>query len=222
MEADETKTGPVRRGASTRPHRLMVPNPETATRPHFMIGDDLYLPALEQARRDRVSVSAVVNYGLRRFTRGSRPGDKTGRPRKELPVKVAAALRRLAASDPGRLNAYLRALSDAGYTLAAIGAVLGVSRQAVDQRIRQGPRDMPDGLPAVPTSPLREAVTAVANRPKTERSDRGLILEGDVYEATKVKANRLGLRVLDVVEYVLAEYVLGRLPLPEDTRKDPL
>jgi Winged helix-turn-helix DNA-binding len=77
-----------------------------------------------------------------------------------LPERVAARLRELRSSGRSELlSGTLAALTEAGWPLRSLAEALGISRQAVQARVRRlaraGPRDLRDPLrdPAVPCEP---------------------------------------------------------------------
>lgn len=67
-----------------------------------------------------------------------------------VPDDVASELRRLYAdtADSDRLNTYMRALHDAGWTLASIGIAIGITRERVRQRVALGATDSSVTVPA--------------------------------------------------------------------------
>ena len=109
---------------------------------------------LDQERRGRVkarlagegrTMSEVVTHGLRQYVQGAtaRPGalpdaaPAAGEPPR-LPERVAARLRELRSSGHTEvLSATLAALSEAGWPLRSLAEALGVSKQAVQSRIRR-------------------------------------------------------------------------------------
>ncbi len=120
---------------------------------------------LDQEQRQRLrarlaregrTMSEVVTHGLRQYvlTRGdsvSPGGRPPGGPR--LPERVAARLRELRSSGRSELlSGTLAALNEAGWPLRSLGEALGISRQAVQARVRRRARA---GLrdPAVPCEP---------------------------------------------------------------------
>ena len=110
--------------------------------------------------REGRTMSEVVTQGLRQYVqgvlaRGGSPAKSPEPPR--LPERIAARLRELRSS--GRsdlLSATLAALSEAGWPLRPLAEALGVSRQAVQARVRRlaraGHRN-PLRDPAVPCEP---------------------------------------------------------------------
>jgi antitoxin component of RelBE/YafQ-DinJ toxin-antitoxin module len=112
--------------------------------------------------RDGRTMSEVVTHGLRQYVaharhRAAAVGDG-GAP--QLPERVAARLRELRSSGRSEvLSGTLAALTEAGWPLRSLAEALGISRQAVQARVRRlaraGPRDLRDPLrdPAVPCEP---------------------------------------------------------------------
>ena len=139
---------------------------------------------LDQEQRQRLrarlaregrTMSEVVTNGLRQYVLargdgtspgGGPPGDPPGHgglpaphtPR--LPERVATRLRELRSSGRSELlSGTLAALTEAGWPLRSLAEALGVSRQAVQARVRRlaraGPHELRDPLrdPAVPCEP---------------------------------------------------------------------
>jgi DNA-directed RNA polymerase specialized sigma24 family protein len=78
-----------------------------------------------------------------------------GRPVRELPEQAVLELRRLYAMDETHLlDAYLRALAEAGWGYQPSATVLGVARQTIHQRVLRGSLEC-EGLPEVPALPTR-------------------------------------------------------------------
>jgi antitoxin component of RelBE/YafQ-DinJ toxin-antitoxin module len=128
---------------------------------------------LDQEQRQRIrarlaregrTMSEVVTHGLRQYVAHARHraaavgGADGGAP--QLPERVAARLRELRSSGRSEvLSGTLAALTEAGWPLRSLAEALGISRQAVQARVRRlaraGPRDLRDPLrdPAVPCEP---------------------------------------------------------------------
>src|SRR5689334_14890928 len=134
---------------------------------------------LDQERRQRLrarlaregrTMSEVVTNGLRQYVAGTRHRDGAGGPGRlgapPLPERVAARLRELRSSGRSELlSGTLAALNDAGWPLRSLAEALGISRQAVQARVRRrakaGLRD--PGVPCEPPPPFpqrREASPA--------------------------------------------------------------
>jgi len=123
---------------------------------------------LDQEQRQRLrarlaregrTMSEVVTHGLRQYVQHARHRDgllgRDGPP--VLPERVAARLRELRSSGRSELlTGTLAALNEAGWPLRSLAEALGVSRQAVQARVRRlarsGLRD-PVRDPAVPCEP---------------------------------------------------------------------
>jgi antitoxin component of RelBE/YafQ-DinJ toxin-antitoxin module/lambda repressor-like predicted transcriptional regulator len=103
---------------------------------------------LDQEQRQRLrarlaregrTMSEVVTHGLRQYVKHARHGagpGKAGTP--VLPERVAARLRELrSAGHSDLLSATLAALNDAGWPLRPLAEALGISRQAVQARVRR-------------------------------------------------------------------------------------
>jgi antitoxin component of RelBE/YafQ-DinJ toxin-antitoxin module len=98
--------------------------------------------------REGQTMSEVVTHGLRQYVQRARRGDGTGRTGAEpatvtaagglvLPDRVAARLRELRSSGRSELlSATLAALREAGWPLRPLAEALGITKQAVQRRIR--------------------------------------------------------------------------------------
>ena len=129
-------------------------------------------------------MSEVVTHGLRQYVlaRGNSvspgrrpPGDPPGHgglpaphtPR--LPERVAARLRELRSSGRSEiLSGTLAALNEAGWPLRSLAEALGISRQAVQARVRRALAGLRDpGVPCEPPPPFpqRRVASAAGLRP---------------------------------------------------------
>ena len=123
---------------------------------------------LDQERRQRLrarlaregrTMSEVVTNGLRQYVAAARQrgADAAGLGAPVLPERVAARLRELRSSGRSELlSGTLAGLTEAGWPLRSLAEALGVSRQAVQARVRRlaraGHRN-PLRDPAVPCEP---------------------------------------------------------------------
>ncbi|MGH3288407.1 MAG: hypothetical protein ACRDPD_27620, partial [Streptosporangiaceae bacterium] len=99
--------------------------------------------------REGRTMSEVVTHGLRQYVQGATAArdaaPAAGEPPR-LPERVAARLRELrSAGHSELLSATLAALSEAGWPLRSLADALGVSKQAVQRRIRRGAPGVLDG-----------------------------------------------------------------------------
>jgi len=189
---------------------------------------------LDQEQRQRIrarlaregrTMSEVVTHGLRQYVlaRGDSvspgrrpPGDPPGHgglpaphtpgpPR--LPERIAGRLRELRSSGRSELlSGTLAALNEAGWPLRSLGEALGISRQAVQARVRRrakaGPHD--PGVPCEPPPPFpqrRVASPAGLRQHLTIKIDHTL----------RVSAHRAaadeGSSLTQVVEAILDRYL---------------
>ena len=122
---------------------------------------------LDQERRQRLrarlaregrTMSEVVTHGLRQYVQAARHRDGAGGLGVPvLPERMAARLRELRSSGRSELlSGTLAGLTEAGWPLRSLAEALGVSRQAVQARVRRlaraGLRD-PVRDPVVPCEP---------------------------------------------------------------------
>ena len=185
--------------------------------------------------REGRTMSEVVTNGLRQYVLavlargdsvspgGGPPGDppghgglpaphtpgppRPGPPRPVLPERVAARLRELRSSGRSELlSGTLAALNEAGWPLRSLGEALGISRQAVQARVRRRARaDLRDpGVPCEPPPPFpqRRVASPAGLRPHlTIKIDHTL----------RVSAHRAaadeGSSLTQVVEAILDRYL---------------
>ena len=179
--------------------------------------------------REGRTMSEVVTNGLRQYVAtvlargdsispgGKPPGDpphgglpaphtpRPGPPR--LPERVAARLRELRSSGRSELlSGTLAALNEAGWPLRSLGEALGISRQAVQARVRRraraGLRD--PGVPCEPPPPFpqrREASPAGLRPHLTIKIDHTLRVSAHQAAADE------GSSLTQVVEAILDRYL---------------
>src|SRR5580658_3237287 len=168
--------------------------------------------------REGRTMSEVVTHGLRQYvavlTRGGDPPEPpahggTARPPvpPQLPERIAARLRELRSSGRSELlSATLAALSEAGWPLRPLAEALGISRQAVQARVR---RRIPAALRRQVTSceppppfPQRRVASTNGHRPH---------LTIKIDDALRAAAHRAaahdGRSLSQVVEAILDRYV---------------
>jgi antitoxin component of RelBE/YafQ-DinJ toxin-antitoxin module len=187
---------------------------------------------LDQEQRQRLrarlaregrTMSEVVTNGLRQYVlargdaalpggqppgHGGLPAPHTpGPPRPRLPERVAARLRELRSSGRSELlSGTLAALNEAGWPLRSLGEALGISRQAVQARVRRraraGLRD--PGVPCEPPPPFpqRRVASPAGLRPHlTIKIDHTLRVSAHQAAADE------GSSLTQVVEAILDRYL---------------
>ena len=160
--------------------------------------------------REGRTMSEVVTQGLRQYVqgvlaRGGSPAKSPEPPR--LPERIAARLRELRLS--GRsdlLSATLAALSEAGWPLRPLAEALGISKQAVQRRIRRRIpaelRGRVTNFEPPPPFPHRREASANGHRPHlTIKIDHAL------RAAAHQAAAREGSSLSQVVETILDRYL---------------
>src|SRR6266581_5674856 len=175
---------------------------------------------LDQERRQRLrarlaregrTMSEVVTNGLRQYVAGTRHRDGADGPGRlgapALPERIAARLRELRSSGRSELlSGTLAALNDAGWPLRSLAEALGISRQAVQARVRRrakaGLRD--PGVPCEPPPPFpqRRVASPAGLRPH---------LTIKIDQTLRVSAHRAaadeGSSLTQVVEAILDRYL---------------
>jgi antitoxin component of RelBE/YafQ-DinJ toxin-antitoxin module len=167
--------------------------------------------------RDGRTMSEVVTHGLRQYVlevlaRGSDPPEPAVSPRGSavgrlmLPEGVAARLRELRSSGRSEtLSATLAALSEAGWPLRPLADALGVSRQAVQARVRQAPADLRrrvTNCEPPPPFPHRRVASANGFRPHLT-----IKIDQTLRAAAHRAAAREGSSLSQVVETILDRYL---------------
>ena len=136
---------------------------------------------LDQEQRQRLrarlaregrTMSEVVTNGLRQYVAAARQrgADAAGLGAPVLPERVAARLRELRSSGRSELlSGTLAALTEAGWPLRSLAEALGISRQAVQARVRRlartGLRDPAVPCEPPPPFPQRRVASASGLRP---------------------------------------------------------
>jgi len=180
---------------------------------------------LDQERRQRLrarlaregrTMSEVVTNGLRQYVlaRGGDPPKHPGHrglpgphtPSPRLPERVAARLRELRSSGRSELlSGTLAALNDAGWPLRSLAEALGISRQAVQARVRRALAGLRDpGVPCEPPPPFpqRRVASAAGLRPHmTIKIDH--TLRASAHQAAADEGSSL----TQVVEAILDRYL---------------
>jgi antitoxin component of RelBE/YafQ-DinJ toxin-antitoxin module len=169
--------------------------------------------------RDGRTMSEVVTHGLRQYVlaRGDDPSEPPGyggavrtpvppRGRLVLPERAAARLRELRSSGRSELlSATLAALSEAGWPLRPLADALGVSRQAVQARVRQVPAELRrrvTNCEPPPPFPHRRVASANGLRPHlTVKIDQAL--RAAAHRAAALEGSSLS----QVVETILDRYL---------------
>jgi antitoxin component of RelBE/YafQ-DinJ toxin-antitoxin module len=179
---------------------------------------------LDQEQRQRLkarltregrTMSEVVTHGLRQYVQGvlargggsPEPSPEPPGSRPVLPERLAAGLCELRSSGRSELlSATLAALSEAGWPLRPLAEALGVSRQAVQARVRRRVpaelRDHVTNCEPPPPFPHRRVADVNGHRPHlTIRIDQTL------RTAAHRAAAREGRSLSQVVEAILDRYL---------------
>ena len=188
--------------------------------------------------REGRTMSEVVTHGLRQYVqharhRDERPerGDGTGRPdgtgRLVLPDRVAARLRELRSSGRSELlSVTLAALHEAGWPLRPLAEALGISKQAVQARVRRRAATGRSG-PEMASQPKVAAELEMAPPPFPQRrvaSTAGLRphLTIKIDHSLRASAHQVaadeGHSLTQVVEGILDRYLRQGMPDREADR----
>jgi antitoxin component of RelBE/YafQ-DinJ toxin-antitoxin module len=166
--------------------------------------------------REGHTMSEVVTHGLRQYVKhardGSAPavGTEVGVP--VVPERIAARLRELRASGRSELlSATLATLTEAGWPLRPLAQALGISRQAVQARVRRRvPAELREQVVSCeppPPFPHRRVASAAGLRPHlTIKIDHAL--RAAAHRAAAHEGRSLSL----VVESILDRYLRHGLP----------
>jgi antitoxin component of RelBE/YafQ-DinJ toxin-antitoxin module len=171
---------------------------------------------LDQEQRQRLkarlaregrTMSEVVTHGLRQYVQRARHGDGDPVSSLVLPERVAAALRELRASGRSELlSATLAALSEAGWPLRPLAEALGISKQAVQRRIRgrvpAEPRPHVTSFEPPPPFPHRREASASGLRPHLT-----IKIDHTLRAAAHQAAAHEGSSLSQVVETILDRYL---------------
>lgn len=197
----------------------MVSQDAEVIRPHFQVRKELLDAVQPLMDEDWVTISTVVHVGFRKFA-GNRDTDGPAGRTRQLPNQAVSQIRKyMQAGDSQRLNAYILVLSEAQYSLAAIAAVMGVTAQAVSDRLKRikNSKSPVVNVPAAPETRLRADLRRLMEMdvPVKDRKDTSFRLDPEVYYAAQERANEMGVRITYVVELVLEWYLDGKLKMPK-------
>jgi antitoxin component of RelBE/YafQ-DinJ toxin-antitoxin module len=188
----------------------------------FRLDKELRQRLRDRLARDGRTMSEVVTHGLRQYVQHARdPAPIAGKL--VLPERVAARLRELRSSGRSELlSATLAALTEAGWPLRPLADALGISRQAVQARIRRLHRlvsaelrdQVPDCEPP-PPFPQRRLMSGTGLRPHlTIKIDQALRAS-----AHRAAANE-GHSLSQVIETILDRYLRhGLVELDQPSRR---
>jgi antitoxin component of RelBE/YafQ-DinJ toxin-antitoxin module len=165
--------------------------------------------------REGHTMSEVVTNGLRDYVRGGDPpgpSEHGGASHPVLPDRIAARLRELRSSGRSELlSATLAALAETGWPLRSLAEVLGISRQAVQARVRRRvPAELREQVVSCeppPPFPHRRVASGAGLRPHlTIKIDHAL--RAAAHRAAAHEGRSLSL----VVESILDRYLRHGLP----------
>jgi antitoxin component of RelBE/YafQ-DinJ toxin-antitoxin module len=160
----------------------------------------------ERLAADGKTMSEVITHGLHLYVKTT-PADASSEAKPVLSEATAARLRELRSSGrSGVLSATLAALHEAGWPLPALAEALGVSRQAIQVRVRQRVpaelRDRATDCSPPPPFPRRREASKGRLRPHlTIKIDHAL------RAAAHRAAAREGNSLSQVVEAILDRYL---------------
>lgn len=192
--------------------------------PHHRVDARLYAKASKKADKEGTSMSQVGATGLaqiasslssreqREFLAAEKEGVlASNRSMQELPKRVSTTLQRMRTNRDPLLSPYLAALHQAGWSLGVLCEPLGVSRQAVHDRVKKVDPDavatLP--LPSVPKPAWRMAAPGEA--PADGLRDWPVWVDRDVYSVVAQHARRQGTPMRLVMEGILRDYLEGKV-----------
>ncbi len=173
--------------------------------------------------REGRTMSDVVTNGLRQYVQHARHrdqrGDGEGGTALVLPERVAARLRELRSSGRSEaLSATLAALHEAGWPLRPLAEALGISKQAVQARVRRraaGGLREPVTVSEPPRFPQRRVASAAGLRPHlTVKID--YTLRVTAHQVAAGQGHSLTQVVEDILDRYLADEDTGRAQAPRD------
>jgi antitoxin component of RelBE/YafQ-DinJ toxin-antitoxin module len=175
----------------------------------FRLDQELRQRLRARLAREGRTMSEVVTHGLRQYVQYARRRGRRGSPEGSpvLPERIAARLRELrSAGHSDLLSATLAALNQAGWPLRPLADALGISRQAVQARVRgRATADLPDQVPKCeppPPFPHRRVASAAGLRPHlTIKIDHTLRVAAHQAAADE------GCSLSQVVETILDRYL---------------
>lgn len=182
----------------------------------------MYERARKKAEREGVSMSQVGAAGLE-FIAGevSRAeeatylkADKRGvlrasRRVQQLPKVTCNTLVAMRTKGDWRLSPYLLALHEAGWSFTSLGIALGMSRQAVHERIQKCvPLPEEVDLPPVPAP---EWLSTPPGKAGQDLRDWPVWVDRGVYSVVAQHARRHGTPMREVMEAILRDYLDGTL-----------
>lgn len=190
--------------------------------PHHLVEASLYDAAVEKAEGLGLSMSKVAARGLDALAASAPPeiadeakksaqGDLTEPSRVQaLPPETALLLKRMRQNRDVLLNPYLVVLTNAGWSYAALSEPLGISRQAIYDRVRKWRGvDLPDGLPSAPEPPFQPATPYSLGY---ERVDWPIWVDRETYAIASREAKRRMTPMRVVMENILRDFINDRGP----------
>lgn len=185
--------------------------------PHHLVEADLYDQAVAKSNGMGISMSKVAARGLDFYAsqvsarsaeeaRKDAKNDLTSeRTLQELPGELSERLRRMRSDNDPLLNPYLVALANVGWSYTALCEPLGVSRQAIYDRVRKWRGlDLPSNLPEVPEPPFRMPTPYSLGY---ERVDWPIWVDREVYAVVSREAKRRAEPMRVVMENILRDFI---------------
>jgi antitoxin component of RelBE/YafQ-DinJ toxin-antitoxin module len=169
----------------------------------FRLDQELRQRLRARLAREGRTMSEVVTHGLRQYVQHAR-GTSVVKGGLVLPERIAARLRELRSTGRSEmLSATLAALNQAGWPLRPLADALGISRQAVQARVRRRPAAaLRDRVEPPPPFPHRRLASAAGLRPHlTVKIDH--TLRAAAHEAAAGE----GYSLSQVVETILDRYI---------------
>lgn len=189
----------------------------TAPVPHHLVEASLFDAASRKADSLGLSMSKVAATGLAAFAEeaprsvvssakaAAKGSIKPEAMVQELPRAAYTRLQKMRQDNDPLLNPYLVALANAGWSYSALAEPLGVSRQAIYDRVRKWRgMELPRRLPEVPEPPFQPAAPYSLGY---ERVDWPVWVDREVYAIASQEARRRMTPMRVVMENILRDFI---------------
>lgn len=191
--------------------------------PHHRVDSELHAEAKAKADSEGVSLSQVASAGLQallgeipkrqvsEYRRRYESGElSNARKQQDLPADTAGLLRLMKEERDPRLSAFLVALYEAGWSVGALAACVGTTRQSVHGRLQRFEGRFPSNMPPVPEAEWTPTPPGDRDR---DYVDWAIWVDRETYAIVAQWARVERLPMFEVMEDILSDYVDGALVL---------